>query len=281
MADYFGKDGSLNMDQHKQVRCDPDFMPKFRLGDILENPEVKDVMDKWEKESISDEVKRTRLNLAGIEISREFLSREELSQASQYFKNFKAKMHSWNTTRGIDNVNRFDAVASENWKRLVPPGAVPELMIQHRARKRVLMDMRVPSLRQDFFYRDYDSFKDVCSSSIKELNDTCGDILSGDYIQYKFEPIAVMTDYCGIINGEDGSFTTDIEYLKLILSEQATDNGVISHAEAHNNRLVNFISVVFKNSILKYQNYPQLSLREPYESDISYIRHTFLFKGVS
>ena len=281
MADYFGKDGSLNMDQHKQVRCDPDFMPKFRLGVILDNPEVREGMNMWTRESISDEVKSTGLNLAGVEITREFLSREELSELSQSIKQVKARMRNWSTERGIDNVNRFDAIANENWKRLMPPGKVPELMIQHRARKRVLMDMRVPSLRQDFFYRDYDSFKDVCSSSIKELNDTCGDILSGDYIQYKFEPIAVMTDYCGTVNGEDSSFTTDIDYLKLILSDQATISGIISHAEAHNNRLVNFISVVFKNSILKYQNYPQLSLREPYESDISYIRHTFLFKGVS
>lgn len=281
MADYFGKDGSLNMDQHKQVRCDPDFMPKFRLSDILEHPEIAKGMESWSTESVEDEVKRTGFNLDGVEISREIHPIQSIKMAYDAIKRVREVERDWNTNRGIDNVNRFDSIANDNWKRLMPPGTVPELMIQHRARKRVLMDMRVPSLRQDFFYRDYDIFKDVCSSSMKELNDTCGDILSGDYTQYIFEPVAVMTDYCGTINGEDASFTMDPEYLKLILSEQATGNGIISHAEAHNNRLVNFISVVFKNSILKYQNYPQLSLREPYESDISYIRHTFLFKGVS
>lgn len=171
-----------------------------------------------------------------------------------------------------DSSSRFDTIISYEWEKSRTT-CVPSISIQREARALQLNEMYIPSISRNYFFTNIDEFTKAMTMDIKQLNESSGDLLDKDngFTEYKFKPVAVMTDYKGVID-DNCSFSTSKKLIGDVIK-----GGVCIPALIKTRNIVNYIGVVFASTIESYDNYQQYVLHSPNShDDTKYIRYVLL-----
>lgn len=183
-----------------------------------------------------------------------------------------------------ESVNHFNEIIDKEWRRHVGHDQVPHLIQQTNARAAQLEDIGVPHITQEYFFRDFNEFRQTILETLKSLNDTTGDILAGGTSIMRFERVAVLTDYSGCFGSTVNalspahSYSTSRDAFDWLIRLGQSDSLLVSSVAAHNGRLMNYIGVIFKNSITKFDTLKQAQYEEPAEQHVSYLRYNYLLK---
>lgn len=243
---------STTIKPHAQLRTPPEFKIRIMLDSIMQHDTVMEFLAKTEYQprNIPENKKR--------------YSESRLREAEKRFRAYEE--------RTAERADRFDVVVATQWNKNSPLSPVPNIDVQHKARIIQLQDMGIPEIGKEYFFRDKTDFNIDMAKAWIDLNDFEGDLLTTRYVQYSYEPVAVMTDYQGAISN-DKSYSKD----KALIEGVLTDNNDTIKAIIRTRSPMNYIGIIFRSTTCEYESYQHYVLNTPRTTpDVKYVRYSLL-----
>lgn len=246
---------SITIKPRAQLRTPPEFKIRIMLNSITHNETVSEFIRpkaEFQYQPCDIPAQKKRYNeLQRRDVEKKFMVYNE---------------------RTAERADRFDVVIATQWNKNSPLSPVPNIDVQHKARIIQLQDMDIPEIGKEYFFKDKTDFNIDMAKAWIDLNDFEGDLLTTRYVQYSYEPIAVMTDYQGAISN-DKSYSKD----KALIEGVLTDYNDTIKAIIRTRSPMNYIGIIFRSTTCEYESYQHYVLNTPRTNpDVKYVRYSLL-----